>query len=139
MYCRYCGKEIPQDSAFCPKCGQKVVIAYTPSSEEGPRVCPRCGDPVSKYAQICRNCGLDLLKADTTAKNRHCARCKSKNIRYETVVENVPVGCFTVLLYILLAVTLLGLLVVIPLMLHKKTRTVTYAVCQDCGYRWKIY
>ena len=27
MYCRICGKEIPDDSHFCPHCGREVVTA----------------------------------------------------------------------------------------------------------------
>ena len=41
----------------------------------------------------------------------------------------------TVLLYILLFITILGWLILIPLLLRKKTETVTYAVCQSCGYQ----
>lgn len=27
MYCRICGKEIPDDSRFCPYCGREVVVS----------------------------------------------------------------------------------------------------------------
>lgn len=67
-----------------------------------------------------------------------CPKCKGSNISYQTVSEPRNAGCLTVFLYILLALTILGLLIVIPLMLRKKTETVTYAVCQDCGHRWKV-
>ena len=32
MFCKKCGKEIPDDSAFCPKCGAQVNMAQ-PSGE----------------------------------------------------------------------------------------------------------
>lgn len=67
-----------------------------------------------------------------------CPKCKSENIVFQTVSEQKSTGCLTVILYILLACTILGLLIVIPLMLRKKTETVTYAVCQNCGHRWKV-
>lgn len=67
-----------------------------------------------------------------------CPKCKSENIQFQTVTEARKTGCLTIILYILLACTILGLLIVIPLMLRRKTETVTYAVCQNCGYRWKV-
>lgn len=67
-----------------------------------------------------------------------CPKCHNDNIQYQTVSESKNTGCLTVILYILLALTICGLLIVIPLLLRKKTETVTYAVCQSCGYRWKI-
>jgi len=71
-------------------------------------------------------------------QNRVCKKCHSENITYQTVTESRKTGCFTIILYILLACTILGLLIVVPLMLRKKTETVTYAVCQDCGHRWRV-
>lgn len=71
-------------------------------------------------------------------KRRACPKCRGTNISYQTVTESRPTGCGTILLYVVLALTVFGLLIVIPLMLRKKTRTVTYAVCQDCGHRWVI-
>ena len=29
MYCKYCGKKIPQDSIFCIFCGKKQIIDYS--------------------------------------------------------------------------------------------------------------
>ena len=67
-----------------------------------------------------------------------CPKCGG-TMQVQTVTESRKTGCFTVLLYLLLAVTILGLLIVIPLMLRKKTETVSYAVCQNCGYRKRLY
>lgn len=67
-----------------------------------------------------------------------CKKCGCSDIRYQAVSESRNAGCLTICLYILLALTILGLFIVIPLMLRKKTNTVTYAVCQSCGHRWKI-
>lgn len=67
-----------------------------------------------------------------------CPKCKSENVQIQTVSESRKTGCLTILLHIILACTILGLLIVIPLLLRRKTETVTYAVCQDCGHRWKI-
>ena len=67
-----------------------------------------------------------------------CPKCKHENVSIQTVSEAKSAGCLTILLYIILACTVLGLLIVIPLLLRKKTKTVTYAICQDCGHRWKV-
>ena len=47
-------------------------------------------------------------------------------------------GLGTILLYILLAITIFGIFIIIVLMLRKKTKTQSIAVCQTCGYRQKI-
>lgn len=67
-----------------------------------------------------------------------CPKCHGQNISYQTVTESKKTGCIAMMMYILLAITILGLLIVIPLMLRRKTETVTYAVCQDCGHRWRV-
>lgn len=67
-----------------------------------------------------------------------CPKCGSENVQVQTITESRKMGCGTILLYIILACTILGLLVVIPLLLRRKTDTVTYAVCQNCGHRWKV-
>lgn len=71
-------------------------------------------------------------------KRRACNKCRGTNITYQVVAEEVPTSVLAAVFYVILSITIIGLLVVIPLMLRKKTRTVTYAVCQDCGHRWVI-
>ena len=67
-----------------------------------------------------------------------CPKCKSENVQVQTISESRKSGCMTILLYIFLACTILGIFILIPLLLRRKTETVTYAVCQDCGHRWKV-
>lgn len=36
MFCRFCGKQIPSDSRFCPACGQAVAEQETPAPAPAP-------------------------------------------------------------------------------------------------------
>ena len=65
---------------------------------------------------------------------RKCRKCGGP-MTIQTVSESRKAGCGTIILYVLLALTIFGLLIVIPLALRKKTETVTYAVCQRCGHQ----
>lgn len=111
MFCKHCGKVIEDDAKFCAGCGERVSDA-----------------PVVN------------VKVETTENKsvRRCPKCENNNIQYQTITEAKKTGCLTMILYILLAMSVLGLLIVVPLMLRKKTETVTYAVCQNCGHKWKI-
>lgn len=103
--------------------------------------CPHCGCQNSKLSQICYYCGGDLkaspssVPADRGA--RKCSKCGG-DMTVQVVTEQKKTGCFTVLFYIILALTVIGLLIVIPLALRKKTETVTYAVCQVCGRKVEL-
>lgn len=112
MYCRVCGKEVADGSTFCSACGNKL---------EEPVV-------VNVTTQI----------QEEKPTGKPCPKCGKHSIQYQTVTESRKTGCGTIILYILLACTILGLFIVIPLMLRKKTETVTYAVCQNCGHRWRV-
>lgn len=66
-----------------------------------------------------------------------CPKCGSENVTVQAINERKGAGCFTIILYIILAISVLGWLILIPLLLRKKDKTSTYAVCQNCGNRWK--
>lgn len=67
-----------------------------------------------------------------------CPKCNGENVQTQVVAETKKTGCLTICWYIFLACTILGLFILIPILMRKNTKTVTYAVCQDCGHRWKV-
>lgn len=48
--CGACGKQIAEDSKFCPECGAKVEQAKS-------KFCPECGKPVAEGSKFCPECG----------------------------------------------------------------------------------
>nr|DAK78386.1 MAG TPA: zinc-ribbon domain protein [Caudoviricetes sp.] len=63
MFCRKCGKTIPDDSVFCPYCGGKTKHEYEPISVETPAerehgYCSNCGEslPSGKLTGLCNAC-----------------------------------------------------------------------------------
>ncbi len=69
MYCRKCGKSIPDDSKFCPYCGETVTVNAESTGQElstDPQkakenecgVCSNCGKtlPPGKLTGLCNDC-----------------------------------------------------------------------------------
>lgn len=71
-----------------------------------------------------------------------CPKCGCQNVFVQAVTETKikQRGCFRWFLWILLVICTFGLLIIIPLMTNSKTKSKTHteAVCQNCGYRWKL-
>lgn len=67
-----------------------------------------------------------------------CPRCGSEDISVQVTQEARKMKLSTIILYVILALTIFGLLIVIPLLLRRKSETVTYVVCQSCGHSWKV-
>jgi DNA-directed RNA polymerase subunit RPC12/RpoP len=71
-----------------------------------------------------------------------CSRCGSENVIVQVVTETKTKhrGCFGWLLWTLLAICTFGLIIIIPLLTNKKTKSKSHgeAVCQDCGHRWRV-
>lgn len=109
--------------------------------------CPECGKEISDKAASCPSCGCPssawrtqgAFPADgvgsSTPAGKRCQFCGG-NLVFQTVMEEVKPSFGTLVLYILLALTVFGIFIVIPLALRKKTVTKTYAVCQNCGKRF---
>ena len=100
--------------------------------------CPNCGNETPDDGRFCVVCGA----ATGGGQPRYaliCPRCQCANVQVQTVMEDEPTGAGTIILYILLAITLIGLFVLIPILLRdKKKIPVSYAVCQNCHYGWRL-
>lgn len=143
MNCQKCGAEILPDDKFCSNCGQEIE----------PRYCQNCGSPIT--GRFCARCGTDYKTSKPTTENSKtttliqkpwyppgshlkCPRCHSTNIDSSVFSQPQKTGCVLVIIYIILAITLVGWLVLIPLIArNNKSKTVTAFVCKNCGYSWK--
>lgn len=71
-----------------------------------------------------------------------CPKCNSQNVFVQAVtdVKTKHRGCLGWFIWIMLSMFTFGLILIIPLLTNSKTKskTRTQAVCQDCGYRWKV-
>jgi hypothetical protein len=68
-----------------------------------------------------------------------CKRCGSSNVFVTPVAEQRPRGCLLTLLYIiLLCIPIVGWIALFFLIRGRRSKTVTYAVCQSCGERKKL-
>ncbi len=65
MFCQNCGKELPNDSAFCPECGAKLE-----AQESQPKVVSQENDSGTK---ACINCGARI-----PIDSRFCPECRTK-------------------------------------------------------------
>lgn len=61
MICKKCGKQVPEQAAFCVFCGESVI---TPQCKE----CPRCGAVREAEMVYCHQCGTLLEAVTVTGK-----------------------------------------------------------------------
>ena len=60
MYCKHCGKQIPDDAAVCPECGKPT--GEQPQGASADRVyCKNCGKEVDPKAVVCPYCGAQIV------------------------------------------------------------------------------
>lgn len=68
-----------------------------------------------------------------------CKKCGSNNVNVQAVNENQRRGCLSTLIYLaLLCVPIIGWIALVMLIRGKKSKTKSFMVCQDCGYRQQI-
>lgn len=92
-------------------------------------------NPTEEYKQYINNKEAAVIR-NMESKKIHCPNCKSDNVSVQMVSEQQRRGCLTVLLYIFLACTIIGLILLIPLLRGQKSKTNKYYVCQNCGHSW---
>lgn len=85
MFCLHCGKEISDQAAFCPFCGQKITTGNAAPKEEAipafdnelswnapadnaesKNFCRTCGKPIRENAAVCPFCGVPVVRASQT-------------------------------------------------------------------------
>lgn len=72
-----------------------------------------------------------------------CIKCGSDNVTVQLINETKRRGCLMAIInlivkLILLCVSFLLWLISLILPIKRKTKTNKYAICQNCGYSWKI-
>ncbi len=67
-----------------------------------------------------------------------CPKCCSATVSVQAVAEAKKRGFFMSLFWFILGLCTIGLIWIIPLITKKGSKTRSYALCQNCGYRWKI-
>lgn len=68
-----------------------------------------------------------------------CKKCGSNNVNVQAVNEVKRRGCLTVIIYIiLLFIPIIGWIALAMLLRGRKSKTVSWMICQDCGYRQKM-
>jgi len=67
-----------------------------------------------------------------------CPKCGTE-MQAQITSETQKRGCFTVLLYIfLLCIPIIGWIALFMLLRGKKSKTVSYMVCSQCGYKKQV-
>lgn len=62
MYCRCCGKELPETAELCVQCGSKPLA--------GNKYCQNCGAETDQKAEVCIKCGVRLTKAKVISEGQ---------------------------------------------------------------------
>lgn len=81
MKCEFCGEEIPESAAYCPKCGRAVqektyeqtVIEEDPfgfdndsrTKNTHTKYCYNCGNPIDPTLPYCLKCGVSTERANS--------------------------------------------------------------------------
>ncbi|HCA30634.1 MAG TPA: hypothetical protein DEP23_14305 [Ruminococcaceae bacterium] len=67
-----------------------------------------------------------------------CPKCHSTDVIVQAVAEEKKRGCLMSTLWVILAIVTVGIILLFIPLLKKGSKTRTYAVCQTCGYKWRV-
>lgn len=124
MICKNCRSFVEDGSKFCSVCGCDMETGEVPHAASAP-----VQQPVVQPVTVNSSSNANFVK--------RCPRCGSTNIQYQAVAEQKKRGCLSSLIWVILAICTIGIILLIPLLTKKGSKTRTYAVCQTCGHRWR--
>jgi len=67
-----------------------------------------------------------------------CPKCESENVNVQAIAIQKKRGCLMSVIWFILGCCTLGLLWIIPMITKKGSKVKGYAVCQNCGNKWKV-
>lgn len=115
--CVHCGETLDKKGVYCIECGNLI--------KNNVEECPKCGCPITLNNDNFENISEEIF----------CPNCHSKDIKIQIVSQKEKRGCLAICLYILLAITIVGIPIVILILLARgnKTSNYKYWICQKCG------
>ena len=94
MICKNCNKEIPNESTFCPYCGEEIIEAVI----ENKNICEKCKNEIPIGSEYCPYCGNQTIKK------------KEKVINHSNVIKipftKLVIGIVVIVLVIITIVVL---------------------------------
>ena len=96
MFCRNCGRQIPDDAVFCDYCGTRTNSeSYSGSNDELHSLsCPACGHPISFNDIKCPGCGREFRekKSPTSIKDFYeSVLNENDNARTINIIKMFPI------------------------------------------------
>ena len=145
MQCKNCGAEHKDN--FCPACGNEtdlsVNIAQTAVQQQAQLQQQQIALQNQQQLDMQRQ-QLEMQQQQLNLQKRDfddrmtCPRCGSHNVQVQLTEKQKKRGCLMSILWIFLALSIVGLIILIPLLTKKGSKTLTWAVCQKCGLRWRV-
>lgn len=108
MNCTKCNAWVPDDSAFCPECGQKIE-APAPAAPEAPEAqvfCANCGAAMAATDSFCENCGAkaEVAPAEAAPVSAGSIVDKVKSLTAKVPAKYLKIGVAAVAVILVVAI-----------------------------------
>ena len=86
MFCKYCGNEMPKDSLFCPKCGQRKEDSGVTGNIKR---CEACKKEFSGDRLFCDSCGGALVETGAMKNENQPVQVYPSSMNHQSI-DNMP-------------------------------------------------